>query len=102
MTHNETFTLGGDLEVRRFGYGAMRITGPGIWGPPEDEAAARELLKHVVQSGVNLIDTADSYGPEVSENLIAEAPNPGSEPSAAAAMPPPSNTSETWLIRSAP
>jgi pyridoxine 4-dehydrogenase len=73
MTQNETFTIAGDLEVRRFGYGAMRITGPGIWGAPEDPAGARELLKHVVQSGVNLIDTADSYGPEVSENLIAEA-----------------------------
>ena len=73
MTMNETFTIGGDLEVRRFGYGAMRITGPGIWGPPEDEEGARALLKHVVQSDVNMIDTADSYGPEVSENLIAEA-----------------------------
>ena len=79
MTENQTFTIGGDLEVRRFGYGAMRITGPGIWGPPAPpggEAAARALLKHVVQSGVNLIDTADSYGPEVSENLIAEALHP--------------------------
>jgi pyridoxine 4-dehydrogenase len=72
----DTFTLGGNLEVRRFGYGAMRITGEGIWGPPEDPANARALLKHVVQSGVNLIDTADSYGPEVSENLIAEALHP--------------------------
>jgi len=79
MTQNQTFTIGGDLEVRRFGYGAMRITGPGIWGPPAppaSEAGARQLLKHVVQSGVNLIDTADSYGPEVSENLIAEALHP--------------------------
>jgi pyridoxine 4-dehydrogenase len=76
MTQNQTFTLGGDLEVRRFGYGAMRITGPGIWGPPADPAGARQLLKHVVQSGVNLIDTADSYGPEVSEDLIAEALHP--------------------------
>jgi pyridoxine 4-dehydrogenase len=76
MTENETFTIGGDLEVRRLGFGAMRITGPGIWGPPEDPARARELLKHVVQSGVNLIDTADSYGPEVSESLIAEALHP--------------------------
>jgi pyridoxine 4-dehydrogenase len=73
MAAPDTFTLGGDLEVRRFGYGAMRITGEGIWGPPEDPAGARALLKHVVESGVNLIDTADSYGPEVSENLIAEA-----------------------------
>jgi aryl-alcohol dehydrogenase-like predicted oxidoreductase len=69
----ETFTLGGDLEVRRLGFGAMRITGPGIWGEPEDPEAVRRLLRHVLDSGVNLIDTADSYGPEVSEHLIAEA-----------------------------
>jgi aryl-alcohol dehydrogenase-like predicted oxidoreductase len=69
----ETFTLGGDLDVGRLGFGAMRITGPGIWGEPEDPEAMRRLLRHVVDSGVNLIDTADSYGPEVSENLIAEA-----------------------------
>ncbi len=68
-----TFKIGGDLEVRRLGFGAMRITGDGIWGPPADEDAARALLRHVVELGVNLIDTADSYGPEVSENLIAEA-----------------------------
>jgi aryl-alcohol dehydrogenase-like predicted oxidoreductase len=71
-----TFTLGGDLEVRRLGFGAMRITGPGIWGEPEDPAGARALLQEIVRSGVNLIDTADSYGPEVSENLIAEALHP--------------------------
>jgi pyridoxine 4-dehydrogenase len=59
--------------VRRLGFGAMRITGPGIWGPPADPDAARRLLRRVVELGVNLIDTADSYGPEVSENLIAEA-----------------------------
>jgi pyridoxine 4-dehydrogenase len=72
----ETFTLGGALEVRRLGFGAMRITGRGIWDEPEDPAGARALLRRVVQSGVNLIDTADSYGPEVSENLIAEALHP--------------------------
>ena len=71
-----TFFLGGDLEVARLGFGAMRITGRGIWGEPPDEAAARELLRHVVDRDVNLIDTADSYGPEVSENLIAEALRP--------------------------
>ena len=70
------FTLGGDLEVGRLGYGAMRITGQGIWGEPEDPQAARELLRSVVEAGVNLIDTADSYGPEVSETLIAEALHP--------------------------
>jgi pyridoxine 4-dehydrogenase len=68
-----TFTIGGDLEVRRLGFGAMRITGDGIWGPPDDPEEARRLLRRVVELGVNLIDTADSYGPEVSENLIAEA-----------------------------
>jgi pyridoxine 4-dehydrogenase len=71
-----TFTIGGDLEVRRLGFGAMRITGPGIWGPPDDPEGARRLLRSVVELGVNLIDTADSYGPEVSENLIAEALHP--------------------------
>jgi pyridoxine 4-dehydrogenase len=75
----DTFPLGGDLEVSRLGFGAMRITGPGIWGEPEDPAAARTLLRHVVDSGVNLIDTADSYGPAVSENLIAEALHPYAE-----------------------
>ncbi len=76
----DTFTIGGDLEVHRLGFGAMRITGDGIWGPPEDPAAARRLLRRVVELGVDLIDTADSYGPEVSELLIAEAlhPYPGS------------------------
>jgi aryl-alcohol dehydrogenase-like predicted oxidoreductase len=76
MTNPDTFTIGGDLEVSRLGFGAMRITGDGIWGEPADPAACRELLAHAVQSGVNLIDTADSYGPEVSENLIAEALHP--------------------------
>jgi pyridoxine 4-dehydrogenase len=71
-----TFTLGGDLEVRRLGFGAMRITGPGIWGPPDDPDECRRVLRRVVELGVNLIDTADSYGPEVSENLIAEALHP--------------------------
>jgi pyridoxine 4-dehydrogenase len=72
----DTFKIGGDLEVRRLGFGAMRITGNGIWGPPDDPEAARNLLRRVVEIGVNLIDTADSYGPEVSENLIADALHP--------------------------
>ena len=72
----ETFTIGGDLEVRRLGFGAMRITGDGIWGPPDDPEEARRLLRRVVELGIDLIDTADSYGPEVSENLIAEALHP--------------------------
>jgi aryl-alcohol dehydrogenase-like predicted oxidoreductase len=72
----QTFTIGGDLEVRRLGFGAMRITGRGIWGPPDDPEGAKGLLRRVIELGVNLIDTADSYGPEVSENLIAEALHP--------------------------
>ena len=68
-----TFTLGGDLTVNRLGYGAMRITGKGIWGLPEDKPAALAVLRRAVELGVNLIDTADSYGPYVSEELIAEA-----------------------------
>jgi aryl-alcohol dehydrogenase-like predicted oxidoreductase len=71
-----TVIIGGDLEVGRLGFGAMRITGPGVWGEPADPAGIRELLRHVVERDVNLIDTADSYGPEVSENLIAEALRP--------------------------
>ncbi len=68
-----TFTIGGDLTVNRLGYGAMRITGKGIWGPPADKAAAIATLRRTVELGVNLIDTADSYGPGTSEELIAEA-----------------------------
>jgi pyridoxine 4-dehydrogenase len=73
---SDTFTIGGDLEVRRLGFGAMRLTGPGIWGPPDDPDEARAVLRRAVELGVNLIDTADSYGPDVSENLIAEALHP--------------------------
>jgi pyridoxine 4-dehydrogenase len=68
-----TFPIGGDLTVNRLAYGAMRITGPGIWGPPADKAGALATVRHAVELGVNLIDTADSYGPAVSEELIAEA-----------------------------
>lgn len=68
-----TFILGGDLTVNRLGFGAMRVTGEGIWGEPKDPAGARRVLKRTVELGINLIDTADSYGPEVSERLIAEA-----------------------------
>jgi aryl-alcohol dehydrogenase-like predicted oxidoreductase len=70
-----TFTLG-DLPVRRLGFGAMRITGPGIWGEPPDRDEAIAVLRRAVELGVNLIDTADSYGPAVSEQLIAEALHP--------------------------
>lgn len=68
-----TFTLGGDLVVNRMGFGAMRITGKGIWGDPKDPAESKRVLKRALELGVNFIDTADSYGPYVSEDLIAEA-----------------------------
>jgi aryl-alcohol dehydrogenase-like predicted oxidoreductase len=67
------FSLGGDLNVRRMGFGAMRITGQGIWGPPKDHKEAIRVLRRAVELGVNFIDTADSYGPNISEELIAEA-----------------------------
>ncbi len=72
-TASGTFTIGGDLTVYRLGFGAMRLTGPGIWGPPADKQQAIAVLHRALDLGINLIDTADSYGPEVSENLIAEA-----------------------------
>ena len=71
-----SIAIGGDLRVRRLGFGAMRITGKGVWGDPPDRKAAVALLRHVVARGVNFIDTADSYGPAVSEELIAEALHP--------------------------
>jgi pyridoxine 4-dehydrogenase len=67
-----TFSLGGDLKVNRLGFGAMRITGEGIWGEPKDREGAKRVLRRAVELGVNLIDTADAYGPEVSEQLIGE------------------------------
>jgi len=70
------FKLGGDLAVHRLGFGSMRLTGPGVWGDPKDPAEARRVLRTAVDLGINLIDTADSYGPEVSERLIAEALHP--------------------------
>jgi len=71
-----TISLGGQLTVNRLGYGAMRITGEGIWGPPKDRAAALAVLRRAVELGVSFIDTADSYGPNTSEELIAEALSP--------------------------
>lgn len=71
-----TYTIGGDLTVNRMGYGAMRITGEGIWGPPKDHDECIRVLKRAVELGINFIDTADSYGPHVSEELIAEALHP--------------------------
>lgn len=72
LSYPKTFRVGGDLEVNRLGYGAMRITGKGIWGPPADHNESVQVLKRAVELGINFIDTADSYGPNVSEELIAE------------------------------
>ena len=71
-----TFKIGGDIEINRLGFGTMRITGPGIWGPPTDEAEAIRTLKRLPALGVNFIDTADSYGPDVSEQFIHKALHP--------------------------
>src|ERR1700753_2257610 len=68
----KTFKIGGDLEVNRLGYGAMRLTGEGVWGDPADPEEAKRVLKRAVELGVNFIDTADSYGPYVSEEWIGE------------------------------
>ena len=75
-TFPDTFTIGGDLKVKRMGFGAMRITGDGIWGPPKDKDEAIRVLKRSLELGINFIDTADSYGPNVSEELIGEALHP--------------------------
>ena len=71
-----TFKIGGDLEVNRLGFGAMRLTGKGIWGEPKDVNEAKRVLKLAVELGVNFIDTADGYGPDVSERLIGETLSP--------------------------
>ena len=75
-SYSPTYTIGGDFTVNRLGYGAMRITGDGIWGPPADHNESIRVLQRAVELGVNFIDTADSYGPNVSEELIAEALHP--------------------------
>ena len=71
-----TITIGGDLKVNRLGYGAMRLSGAGIWGEPKDPQTARRVLQRALELGINFIDTADSYGPEVNERLIAETLHP--------------------------
>ena len=76
ITQSGTFRIGGDLPVHRLGYGAMRLTGTGVWGPPADLEGARAVLRRAVELGVDFIDTADSYGPYVSEDLIREALHP--------------------------
>ncbi len=75
-TTSKTFRIGGELEVNRLGYGAMRITGKGIWGPPDDRAEVLRTLRRIPELGIDFIDTADSYGPNVSEELIREALHP--------------------------
>ena len=75
-TASGTFAIAGELEVNRLGFGAMRLTGPGIWGRPDDVGNARAVLRRAVELGVNHVDTADSYGPNASEELIAEALHP--------------------------
>jgi aryl-alcohol dehydrogenase-like predicted oxidoreductase len=75
-TQRSTFTLGGDLPVRRLGYGSMQLTGPGVWGEPADRPGALAVLRRAVELGVDFIDTADSYGPFVAEDLIREALHP--------------------------
>jgi aryl-alcohol dehydrogenase-like predicted oxidoreductase len=72
VSSSSTFAIGGDLAVNRLGFGAMRITGEGVWGEPKDPAEAKRVLRRAVELGVNFIDTADAYGPEVSERLIGE------------------------------
>ena len=74
-----TVSVGGEFEVNRLGFGAMRITGEGVWGPPQDHDGALAVLRRAVELGINFIDTADSYGPDVSEELIAEALHPYSD-----------------------
>jgi pyridoxine 4-dehydrogenase len=74
-----TLSLGGELTVNRLGFGAMRLTGDGIWGPPKDPAAAIAVLRRAVELGIDFIDTADSYGPNVNEELIAKALAPYSK-----------------------
>lgn len=76
VSQSGTFTIGGDLTVNRLGFGAMRITGKGVWGPPADVEQARAVLRRAVELGVDFIDTADSYGPYISEDLIREALHP--------------------------
>jgi pyridoxine 4-dehydrogenase len=75
-TRSGTFAIGGDVSVHRLGYGAMQLTGPGVWGEPADRSQAISVLRRAIDLGVNLIDTADSYGPHVSEELIREALHP--------------------------
>jgi len=75
-THTDVFSIGGDLPVHRLGYGAMQLTGPGVWGEPADRQNAVEVVKAAIELGVDFIDTADAYGPDVSEQIIADGAHP--------------------------
>jgi pyridoxine 4-dehydrogenase len=75
-THSGTFKIGGDLEVNRLGFGSMQLPGEGVWGPPQDRDSALAVLRATVDLGINLIDTADSYGPQIAEQLIHDALHP--------------------------
>jgi pyridoxine 4-dehydrogenase len=70
------FRIGGDLPIHRMGYGSMKLSGPGVWGPPEDEAKSRAVLRRAVELGIDFIDTADVYGPGDTERIIGEALQP--------------------------
>jgi len=94
---SDTFSIGGDLEVNRLGYGAMRVTGEGIIGPPDDEEHARRVLRHARDLGVDFIDTADSYGPGVSERLLREALAPYDDVVVATKAGLVRNTDTEWL-----
>jgi aryl-alcohol dehydrogenase-like predicted oxidoreductase len=76
VRHSETYKIAGDIEINRLGYGGMQLTGTGVWGDAEDRSNAKKLLQQAVSSGVNFIDTADSYGPHTNETLIADALHP--------------------------
>ncbi len=78
VTASGPFTIGGDMTVYRLGFGAMRLTGPGIWGPPADKQEAIAVLHRALEPGMNLLDTADSYGPGVSERTILPIPGTSS------------------------
>ena len=97
-----TFTIGGDLTVNRLGFGAMRLTGKGVWGPPADRDECIRVLRRAVELGVNFIDTADSYGPYVSEDLIREAlhpyPTSSSQPRPVCCAPGPTS-GRRWAFR---
>jgi aryl-alcohol dehydrogenase-like predicted oxidoreductase len=102
IAQNKTYKIGGDLEVNRLGFGASRITGPGVYGEPNDKEQILYLLKKTQNLGVNFIDTADSYGPYVSENLIAEALHPYSAETIVATKVGYERPNGSWVINNDP